>query len=62
MMIDEIQEHTSDNGDKMSANNSDSDHEFMDLEVQGVSNALVVKDTNKDTNNTNLALVKNNSI
>ena len=62
MMIDEIQEHTSDNGDKMSANNSDSEHEFMDLEVQGVSNALVVKDTNKDTNNTNLALVKNNSI
>lgn len=62
MMIDEIQEHTSDNGDKMSANNSDSEHEFMDLEVQGVSNTLVVKDTNKDANNTNLAVVKNNSI
>jgi hypothetical protein len=57
-MIDEIQEHGSDNGDKMSANNSDSEHEFMDLEVQGVSNALVIY----PNTNTSLSLVKNNSI
>jgi hypothetical protein len=38
MMIDEIQEPETDNGDKTSVNNSDSEHEFMDLEVQGVCN------------------------
>jgi hypothetical protein len=58
MMIDEIQDHISDNGDKMSVNNSDSEHEFMDLEVQGVSNALVIY----PNTNTSLSLVKNNSI
>ena len=49
----------SDNDEKASVHNSDSEHEFMDLEVQGVCNnnsALVVK--NIETSNT--LVVKNN--
>jgi hypothetical protein len=38
LRIDEINENGSINGDKSSIHNSDSDHEFMDLEVQGVCN------------------------
>jgi len=53
LMIDEIQENESDKGDKASVNNSDSEHEFMDLEVQGVcmnnNNALVVKNVETST-------------
>lgn len=64
-MIDEIQENESDKGDKVSANNSDSEHEFMDLEVQGVvynntnnkkNDALVVKNVETST----AIVVKNN--
>jgi hypothetical protein len=53
LMIDEIQDNESDKGDKVSVNNSDSEHEFMDLEVQGVcnanNNALVVKGVGIET-------------
>lgn len=70
MMIDEIQEHDSDNGDKTSVNNSDSEHEFMDLEVQGVSinnknnnsNMLVIKDNGIIEDNNNILVIKNNSL
>jgi hypothetical protein len=56
-MIDEIQDNESDKGDKTSVNNSDSEHEFMDLEVQGIcinannsnNNALVVKNVETST-------------
>ena len=51
-MIDEIQENESDKGDKASVNNSDSEHEFMDLEVQGICM----------NNNNNALVVKNNSL
>jgi hypothetical protein len=45
LSFDEISEINLDNEDTKSVHNSDSDHEFMDLEVQGVcsNNALVVK-------------------
>jgi hypothetical protein len=52
LMIDEIQENESDKGDKASVNNSDSEHEFMDLEVQGICM----------NNNNNALVVKNNSL
>ena len=63
LMIDEIQENESDKGDKASVNNSDSEHEFMDLEVQGIcmnnnNNALVVKNVETST----ALVVKNNSL
>ena len=64
LMIDEIQDNNSDKGDKASVNNSDSEHEFMDLEVQGVcinknnNNALVVKNVETST----ALVVKNNSL
>lgn len=41
--FNEINNIDSDNEDKVSVHNSDSEHEFMDLEVQGVCNAVVVK-------------------
>ena len=40
---DEINENLSINGDNSSINNSDSEHEFMDLEVQGVCNAKTIE-------------------
>jgi hypothetical protein len=64
LMIDEIQDNESDKGDKASVNNSDSEHEFMDLEVQGVcinannNNALVVKGVGIETSTA--LVVKNN--
>lgn len=64
LMIDEIQDNDSDKGDKVSVNNSDSEHEFMDLEVQGIcinknnNNALVVKNVETST----ALVVKNNSL
>ena len=67
LMIDEIQDNESDKGDKTSVNNSDSEHEFMDLEVQGIcinannsnnNNALVVKNVETST----ALVVKNNSL
>jgi len=65
LMIDEIQDNESDKGDKASVNNSDSEHEFMDLEVQGVcinannnNNALVVKGVGIE--NSTALVVKNN--
>jgi hypothetical protein len=58
--FDEMYNIDSDNEEKASVHNSDSEHEFMDLEVQGVLNnnntALVVK--NVETSNA--PLVKNN--
>ena len=39
----EINENLSINGDNSSINNSDSEHEFMDLEVQGVCNAKTIE-------------------
>jgi len=51
LSLDEILENGSDTGRAPSVHNSDSDHEFMDLEVQGIcsnydNNALVVKPNN----------------
>ena len=43
LRIDEINENLSINGDNSSINNSDSEHEFMDLEVQGVCNAKTIE-------------------
>jgi hypothetical protein len=54
LMIDEIQDNDSDKGDKASVNNSDSEHEFMDLEVQGVC-----INKNNNNNNNNALVVKN---
>jgi hypothetical protein len=60
--FDEINNIDSDNEEKASVHNSDSEHEFMDLEVQGVWNnnnnnsALVVK--NVETSNA--LVIKNN--
>jgi hypothetical protein len=60
--FNEINNIDSDNEDKASVHNSDSEHEFMDLEVQGVwnsnNNALVVK--NVETNNASTPVVKKN--
>jgi len=62
LMIDEIQDNDSDKGDKASINNSDSEHEFMDLEVQGIcnsdSNSLVIKGVGIETSTA--LVVKNN--
>ena len=41
--FNEINNNDSDNEDKTSVHNSDSEHEFMDLEVQGICNTQVVK-------------------
>jgi hypothetical protein len=49
LTIDEIQDNKSVNGDKTSVINSDSEHEFMDLEVQGIC----ITPTGKKNNNNN---------